>query len=899
MSPTTLLPALWVALLAFLLARALCRWWDPVPARCWAVFAAVLALLFGKALAAGQVLLPLGYLLRQPPFRLLGESLGGPLPGNLLQGDLVLQIAPWLELVRASFTDGRWPLWNHLAGAGEPLLGNPQAQALQPLAWLALVFPVAAAVGVLAALRVLLALVFTYLFLRRQDIGQAPALAGSLAFGLGGYLLGWVGWPLGGSAGFLPMLLYALTMADQRGARRDHLLLALAVAGLLLVGHPETALYALLFAGAFAAIRLVQAGVGERGRRIAAWGVAGLIGAGLAAPMLLPAAHVLPQSRRAELLEARRTRLAEGPGEVRVESEEGEDGAGRRGQPRTGGPLRRRLLPLAAPNAFGNNRFGRYWGERNVLNDSAGWIGTAALLAALLALVPPRGGRRIMPPRGDQRVMPPWGARRFPQERLAAATALLCLVVLARPPGLDRLLSGLPVLGQSASHHSRVSLLFTFCTAWLAACCWERWRRGELRRAALAPAALLLGGLISWSYLAHPHPRDPAALAGLRQGSLALHLAALGGSALLLAVRRRPGGDPGIPRGATAGLAHLSAPGRPVPAWATVGLILLAAAEPLALRLPSNPATPARLFYPQTPPLRFVGESLSAGPLDGSRIAGLGPVLRPNFATMYGLADARSSNPARPAAVLDAIARVNRRANQANDVFTAPDDPLYDLLGVRYLITAPRQRLPPPTQLVLKRKAAWIWKRPHPLPRLFLPAATLPCLHPTWSFCNAEVGDFARLATLRDGKTTPPQPQSRPQPAWTAADPAASTLTLSALEPARIRATSRLAERRLLASSVYQDGGWTVLVAGRPLPDTLANGPFVAAWLPATSGRAASLPQPVELELVYRPPGFLAGLLLAALALTAGLAAWTRTPAPRRPGSQLGASTPDEAPGPR
>jgi Bacterial membrane protein YfhO len=858
LSPTTLLPALWVAFLAGLLALVLRRWWDPVPARCWAAWGAVIALLFGEALATGQVLLPLGYLVRLPPYRLIGESLGGPPPGNLLQGDLVLQIAPWLELVRGALGDGRWPLWNHLAGAGEPLLGNPQSQALQPLAWLALLFPVAAAVGVLAALRVLLALVFTFLFLRRQEIGETPALAGSLAFGLGGYLLGWVGWPLGGSAAFLPLLLYALTMADQRGARRDHLLLGLGVAGLLLVGHPETALYALLFAAAFALVRLAAAGPGERGRRIAAWGMAGLVGIGLAAPVLLPASSVLPQSRRAELLEARRQRLAAGVGEVRVESEDGADEAKGDDQPGASRPVRR-LIPLAAPNAFGNNRFGRYWGERNVLNDSAGWTGTAALLAALLALAPPGRGRR------------------FPQERLALATALLCLVVLARPPGLDRLLSGVPVLGQSASHHSRVSLLFTFCTAWLAACAWERWRRGELRRVALVPAALVLGGMISWGYLAHPNPRDPAALSGLRRGSLVLHLASLGMAALLLAVRRPEGEIRPDDHGRDRGLSDRSF----VPAWAAAGLVLLAAAEPLAIRLPSNPATPARLFYPENAPLRFLRERLGASP-PGTRIAGLGPALRPNFATMHGLADARSSNPARPAAVLEAISRVNGRANQATDVFTAPDDPLYDLLGVRYLITAPRQRLPAPLRPVLKRKAAWIWERPRPLPRLFLPAAAGSCLAPTWAVCNAGIGDFAAQAVLR------PTRQMDLPAAWAAADPAAASLVLNALEPARIRATARLAERRLLASSVYQDGGWALLAGGadghgfRKIPTTLANGPFVAAWLPAPS---ASVPssgggslRPIELELIYRPPGFLAGLLLAALALAAGFAAWTPPP---------------------
>ena len=291
--------------------------------------------------------------------------------------------------------------------------------------------------------------------------------------------------------------------------------------------------------------------------------------------------------------------------------------------------------------------------------------------------------------------------------------------------------------------------------------------------------------------------------------------------------------------------------------------------------LPTNLATPARLYYPQVPPLRFLREHLAPG----ERIAGLGPALQPNVATMYGFADARSSNPVRPAAVLEVIARINRGESQAADVFTAPDDPLYDLLGVRFLIAAPWERLPPPWRPVFKRRHGWVWERPRPLPRLFLPAAAGPCAAPAWSACTAGVADFAALAAVRE-----------PAP-WAAADPAASTLTLVRLEPARLRADALVVERRLLASSIYQDGGWSLLAGRRRLPTTEANGPFLAAWLPPGAYAGGS-----GLELVYRPPGFLAGLLLAALALAAGLAAWTPPPQCGRSGRP---GRPDEAPGPR
>src|SRR5215217_1400049 len=224
---TAILPGLWVLSLAALLAWALRRWFDPVPLRCWAVWGTVLAVMLGAELFGGRVMLPLGYLTRVPPYTSLIQR---EPPGNLLQSDLVLQIAPWLVRVREAYGAGEWPLWNALAGAGEPLLANPQSQAFQPLVWLALPFPVAAGFGVTAALRVLLALVFTWLLLRRQGISELPALAASLAYGLGGFLQLWLGWPLASSATFLPVLLYGLTLADQRGARRDGVLLALATA---------------------------------------------------------------------------------------------------------------------------------------------------------------------------------------------------------------------------------------------------------------------------------------------------------------------------------------------------------------------------------------------------------------------------------------------------------------------------------------------------------------------------------------------------------------------------------------------------------------------------------------------------------------------------------------------
>ena len=764
---TGILPGLWVLALAIFLSRVLRRWFDPVPARCWIAWGIALAVLFGAVLFGGRVMLPLGYLTKVPPFTGLVQ---GPPPGNLLQSDLVLQIAPWLVRVREAYAAGEWPLWNPLAGAGEPLLANPQSQAFQPLVWLALPFSVAAGFGIVAALRVLLAFVFTYLLLRRQGISELPALAGSLAYGLAGFLQLSLGWPLAGSATFLPVLLYGLVLVDERGARRDRLLLALATASVLLVGHPETVLHVCVLAGAFALSRLLARAPGRRLRLMTAWAVPVLIGAAFAAPALLPAAEYLPKSLRASLLQARRARLEAGAG---MEEEPPERG-------RSHG-VEARLLPNAAPNAFGNNRFGAYWGDRNINEDAAGFAGTATLLAALAAAWPLAAGRRL------------------PQERLMLGTALMCLVVLARPPGLAQAFTLVPVLRQSLSFHSRVSLLLDFALAYTAACTWERWRQGQARSRQLALLGSALAALIVWAYLAHPGPQ-PEAFAWLRYGSLALQLAVLMGAVLLLARRfsaLRP--------------------------W---GLTLIVAAELLGFHAPANPPVAADLYYPETPPIAFLRQRLDPW----HRMAALGPTLRPNVASVDGFADPRSSNPAKPAAYAEATRRINRFPGRATDGFFAPEDPLYAMLGVRFLMTEPETYLAAPYRVVFYRRRVWIYQNRSAPAILSLPAA-------------AE--------------------------SWSAADPTGSVLDLGTVRPNWLRARALLTERRLLASSVYQDGNWELLLDGERQPTMLAGGAFLAAWLPAGES---------NVDLLYRPASFVAGLVVAALALAVGAVLWAPPP---------------------
>jgi hypothetical protein len=844
-----LLPGLYFLALAIGLAAALRRWYDPLPPRLLAVFLFLVSALFAGALFGGKVLLPLGGLTIAAPFR----DLPRPPHGNWLQGDLLHQIAPWQLEVRRAVFDGRWPLWNAKAGAGMPLLGDPQTQAFQPLVAAAYLLPVWASIAVTSALRVFLALTFTFLFLRRQTLGEGAALCGALAYGLGGFLLLWLGWPIGNAAALLPALMYAAARLaagssplggggleqgggqeggvasdrdlpcsqalpeggaplltsplsqpppSQGGGTRDAVLLSLLTFAVLLGGHPETVLYALTCAGLFLCARALALPVWrDRFALVLRAGLAMALGGLAAAPVLLPVAEYLPQTHRAsgiaEYLAARPLSavLADlGRPEVRAWWRE---------------DALKRVLPVAAPRAFGKLN-GGYWGSVNFVEDTGGCAGAAALLAALLALAPPRAG-----------------GSRFPQERLAIGLLFVCLALIAQPPGFASLFFRLPVYGATAiHHHHRTLMLVNLAIAWLAACGIERWQRGRLRRWAVPTAAAALAGLIAWVYLAHPSPVTGRMIIDLWDGGLAAQLLAVGLAAGLLLVRRP---------------------------WAPAALAVVVAAELLVLHGDVNSMSPRVFAFPSEPSLAFLQRNL--GPY---RMVALGESLQANVPLVYGLRDVRIDNPSLPDAYARLVAPLDR--NPLAPRFVRPLHPLYDLLGVRYVLV--RAGVPVRLPLVYQDPGVWIYQRPQALPLLFLPARARIRRREPWLAWVQGNTDFAARALVA--------PSAERWQHWRSQPGDASTVILTSFGPALLRARGSFSSPRLLVASLYQDGNWCLLDNGRRVPTTFADGPFLAAWLPAGEH---------DLRFVYRPRRFVAGCVLAALALAAAAAFWVPRPA--------------------
>jgi|CXWL01.1.fsa_nt_gi hypothetical protein len=489
----TLSPGLAFLTFAGALRWAFRRWFDALPLAVLALAQLLVLLRFGPELFAGKAPLPVHLLAETWPF---AGSVAAGTAGNAIQADLLFEVAPLRHLVREDLQGGRWPLWNSHSGTGMPLLGNPQAQVFEPTALASGLWRVPGGLGLLASLRLLLAFTFVFALGRRLGLSSTASSFGALTFAFGGYLSLWLGWPLAAVAVWMPGVLYGTLLVAGRGRGCDFVLASICTAALLMAGHPETILYALVACIAFAG-RLVALDVDPR-RALGRLAATAALGFALASPSVLAATEYLPQSHRQELLSRRNQRGAEKGAASGLPSFR-----------ELASRSARQVLPLFVPLALGQDRTGTFAGPPIGDRPGSGFPGTIALVLVLagLALKEERSGN----------------------ERFFALAAAVALVVIAKPPGLPPFLAETPVLSSLPSQWTRISLVFNLAIALAAAHALERWlrRQSSSRTGALVAAGLAIAFGAVAAFSRSPGPVEAGSL------SIQALLAALSGLVLL------------------------------------------------------------------------------------------------------------------------------------------------------------------------------------------------------------------------------------------------------------------------------------------------------------------------------------------------------------------------------
>ena len=220
---------------------------------------------------------------------------------NSILTDVVDVITPMQETAKRRLADGDFPLNSEYPSGGMPLGSVPSWSVLGPLDAPKMVLPSWYAPAFTKFLELLVALAFTYGFLRLIGLGRAAATFGGMLFMNSGFMLISTNWPHAGVTTLIPGIFWGVERAIQKRTLRSALPLSLVVAGMLLQGYPSVTGYALFWAGIYAVVRVL----GQRdtrpalpkwvtrGRVLAALGVGVTLGFTLVALQLLPFAGQL------------------------------------------------------------------------------------------------------------------------------------------------------------------------------------------------------------------------------------------------------------------------------------------------------------------------------------------------------------------------------------------------------------------------------------------------------------------------------------------------------------------------------------------------------------------------------------------------------------------------------
>jgi hypothetical protein len=275
-----------------LLVAAVRRWIAPVPWRTALLFFLMtLAFLYG-AVFTSKLPVPVDEAARGYPWH---GVIGDVVSRNPLTNDTVKLFLPWMQVAREELAHGRAPLWNRYSFSGYPLLANGESAPFSPLFLATLFVPLPKQIVAMAALKIFAALLFTFLFLKREQASDAAATFGAVVFAFSTVMTVFLYYSTASVVAFLPAAAFALLNAIDKQTKASIVFVAIVIATLLANGHPESVLHIAIGCGGILLVEWVIAR--PRIRSFFAPFIGVFLGLALGAPTWVP---VLEQVRISE-----------------------------------------------------------------------------------------------------------------------------------------------------------------------------------------------------------------------------------------------------------------------------------------------------------------------------------------------------------------------------------------------------------------------------------------------------------------------------------------------------------------------------------------------------------------------------------------------------------------------
>lgn len=805
------------------------------------LLAGILLILFRDAIFLGRALLPVDLIYFHDPVWQAAAPPGQAGPSNPLQSDVVYQFYPWRVFVARWLAQGVLPLWNPLILGGASFVGNDQSALFYPINVLTYLVPPTAAPLLSAILRLLVAGLSTYGYLRVSGRSVPAARLGAVAFMLCGWIVAWLSWPHVNVAVWLPAILLFIEVIFRNGSWLWAGPLALVIGSQFLGGHVETSFHLGLVSAAYLAFlvgrtwRRDGARRAGRGGGVAAAGAA--LGTGIGAIQLLPFLEALTRSTIAV------ERATTASGGLSLYSPE----------------VWRNLLALptlVVPLLLGSPAEPGYWAfEFTNYNEYVLYVGIVPFVFALVGLGDGRRDGRAAfwagaavfslgvayraPIFEAVNHLPLFGIAANGRLRLIFSFAIICLAAggldrvltdpRARPaPPAARPLAHAVWLAAAAGLLSLTALVATFFTlvfwheTWLALA--RRYVESNIAGRPEFPNSLEYYTAKTYEYfdalVARFTPFYPKTYAVV---AAALVLAALLWLARQHRIRARP-------------LGHLS--------------VFIASIELIVYGSGYNPAIDPAQVFPSTPVIDFLRERAGS-----DRIIGLGFALMPNSGMIWGLNDLRGYEVVRPERSWNLLRAIEDRQQFGDYLLVSSlESPLVDLFGVRYAVGGPEAQVGDPGrwQRVFEDSGLTVFENRRSLPRarVVYRAEVLTSAADVLDRLRAPAEDLGSVVLLEADQNPPAiVVDSSPVPARIADD-----------RPGRVAVEATLDSRGYLILSDTYDEGWEAFVDGQRAAIYRANYAFRAVALP---------PGPHRIELVYGPRAFAVGSWITIVGLMA------------------------------
>src|SRR5437773_555878 len=94
-----------------------------------------------------------------------------------------------------------------------------------------------------APLKLLIALTFTFLYLRKRGASEIASVAGSISFALSTYVIGWLHYAHATVAVFTPAIFYAIDLIAERVSAKRIAFASIVAAMMVFGGHVESVIY--------------------------------------------------------------------------------------------------------------------------------------------------------------------------------------------------------------------------------------------------------------------------------------------------------------------------------------------------------------------------------------------------------------------------------------------------------------------------------------------------------------------------------------------------------------------------------------------------------------------------------------------------------------------------------